>query len=375
MKLLYLEELKNCLGQSNDEIIQYARELIESNNAINWQKANELSHLLRRNNRHDVAVEVSRIMYEQDQTIDKLNLYFVAVVDRGNIEEIKKLHKIVDDRIKQTGGVYQKHLFATWLKAANRILDDDMFDYVYHMIPSSEKVDNSYIVSQYYVYLNRHSRYVDVKEHYENELAPHIQGSNYVHRYYTNACARLGYIQENDAGHPLSNQRTVLDDTISNTDNNEQSKRVFLVYGQNPPELNIIKYVLKTNRIEFTDLAENVSGDTILQKFESFASESKFAIVLLTPTDHVIRKGTSGNNEDVFYPRQNVVLEWGYFLGKLGKSNIAVLLQEQGHTLHKDFIVPSDMLGTEHISMSDNWMLKLAQRLKKSGFSINSDEF
>ena len=115
MKLLYLDELRNCLGQSNDEIIQYARELIESNNAINWQKANELSHLLRRNNRHDVAVEVSRIMYEQDQTIDKLNLYFVAVVDRGNIEEIKKLHRIVDDRVKQTGEVYQKHLFATWL--------------------------------------------------------------------------------------------------------------------------------------------------------------------------------------------------------------------------------------------------------------------
>lgn len=375
MRLLYEQELSRYLTQSFEEVIKFAESLVNSNNAINWQKANELSFLLRRNNRHDEAVEVSRMMFETDQTVDKLNLYFVAVVDQGSIDAIQKLHKMVDDYVKAHDGLYQKHLFATWLKAANRILDDQMFEYVYRMVPSPEKVENSYIISQYYVYLNRHSRYNEVKQHYEKELSPNIQRSKFVHRYYMNACARMGYDQVGgQSSSPTEASPSSPQDT--NTElNSDKKKQVFLVYGNNPPELDMVKYVLKSNSIEFTDLNEEVSGTTILQKFETYASESRFAIVLLTPADHVIKKDANGNEEDVYYPRQNVVLEWGYFLGKLGKDNIAVLLQEQGRTLHKDFIVPSDMLGTEYISMAKPWMGKLALRLKKSGFSINETAF
>lgn len=372
MKVLHERELSEYLTQSYEEVVRFAGSLIDSNNAINWQKANELSYLLRRNNRHEEAVEVSRMMFEKDQTVDKLNLYFVSVVDQGSIVEIQTLHKMVDDFIKCHDGIYQKHLFATWLKAANRILDDQMFDYVYHMIPSAEKVENSYIISQYYVFLNRHSHYKEVKEHYEKELLPNIQKSKYVRRYYLNACARLGYGSDEEIAQKDIPSST--EPSLSEV-NSDEKRRVFLVYGNKPSELSMIKYVLKTNKIEFTDLSEEVSGTTILQKFEMYASESRFAIVLLTPADHVLRKDITGKDEDVYYPRQNVVLEWGYFLGKLGKDNIAVLLQEQGHHLNKDFIVPSDMLGTDHISMSENWMQKLALRLKKSGFTLDTDDF
>lgn len=372
MRLLYEQELTSYLTQSDSEVLHYAKTLIESNNAINWQKSNELSYLLRRNNRHNMAVDVSRMMFEKEQTVDKLNLYFVAVVDRGDIDEIKQLHILVDDYVKQHDGAYQKHLFATWLKAANRVLDDRMFDYVYNLVPSSEKTENSYIISQYYVYLNRHSKYNDVKEHYENQLAPHVQNSKFVFRYYQNACSRLGYTSSHSTSSLLSHvQESQSNENVANSIN----KRVFLVYGNQPSDLATIKYFLTVNNIEFTDLASDVTGGTILDKFESYASESRFAIVLLTPEDHVLRKDSSGNEEDVYYPRQNVVLEWGYFLGKLGKENIAVLLQEQGRRLHKDFIVPSDMLGTEHISMSSTWLPKLAQRLNKSGFNVNTNAF
>lgn len=376
MRLLYEKELTAYLAQSDTEILQYAKELIDSNNAINWQRSNELSFLLRRNNRHDMAVEISRMMFEKDPTVDKLNLYFVAVVDQGSIEEIKKLHMLVDNYVKQQKCIYQKHLFATWLKASNRILDDQMFNYVYDMVPSTEKVENSYIISQYYVYLNRHSRYSDVKEHFENQLLPHVQNSKFVLRYYNNACTRLGY---NNIDYIAQSQTSSLSFTQDNFDNNTvptpEQKRVFLVYGNKPSDLSTIKFFLKTNNIDFTDLAADVTGDTILSKFEAHASESRFAIVLLTPEDHVVRKDAIDKEEDVYYPRQNVVLEWGYFLGKLGKEHVAVLLQEQGRRLHKDFIVPSDMLGTEHISMATDWLPKLAQRLNKSGFTVSTDAF
>lgn len=76
MRLLYEQELSRYLTQSFEEVIKFAESLVNSNNAINWQKANELSFLLRRNNRHDEAVEVSRMMFEKDQTVDKLKPIF-----------------------------------------------------------------------------------------------------------------------------------------------------------------------------------------------------------------------------------------------------------------------------------------------------------
>lgn len=383
MKALYEKDLTPYLGQTDTEILQFAKQLIESANAISWQKANELSFLLRRNNRHDMAVEISHMMFEKDPTVDKLNLYFVAVVDQGDIQEIRKLHTLVDNYVRQQKCVYQKHLFATWLKAANRILDDSMFQYIYHMVPSTEKVENSYIISQYYVYLNRHSRYKDVKEHFESQLLPHVQNSKFVRRYYNNACTRLGYnfdytnIDSNEQSQtPLVPLADFKQDTFdNNTVATTQKKRVFLVYGNHPSELSMIKYVLRTNNIDFTDLAESVSGDTILSIFEAHASESRFAIVLLTPEDRVVikSKNASSQEEVVYYPRQNVVLEWGYFLGRLGKENIAVLVQEQGRRLNRDFIVPSDMLGTKYISMSSEWLPQLTERLRNSGFEVSKD--
>lgn len=376
MKLLHKSELENLLNQSDSEILQYAKELIESNNAVNWQKANELSFLLRKNNRHDLSVEISHSMFEKDKTVDKLNLYFVAVVDQGDIDKIRELHTLVDRYVQELNGCYQKHLFATWLKAANRILDDQMFDYVYGMVPSAEKVENSYIISQYYVYLNRHSKYADVKEHFENQLKPHIQNSEYVRRYYQNACERLGYSYRKKSD-SQSNEAPIQENLkVDNTeDKSTKNKRVFLVYGNKPADLSTIKYFLKANEIEYTDLADDVTGNTILNKFEAHASESRFAIILLTPEDRVTRKDVSGKEEDVYYPRQNVVLEWGYFMGKLGKESVAVLLQEQGRQLNKDFIVPSDVLGTEYISLASEWLPKLAQRLQKSGFKVNTAYF
>lgn len=46
MRLLYEQELSRYLTQSFEEVIKFAESLVNSNNAINWQKANELSFLL-----------------------------------------------------------------------------------------------------------------------------------------------------------------------------------------------------------------------------------------------------------------------------------------------------------------------------------------
>ena len=376
MRMLYEQELRRFLdpNPTDTAIISYAQELVDSNNARNWQKASELSHLLRRENRHEASVGVARILYEKDPTVDKLNLYFVAVVDKGDIAEIRQLHQEVDQYVANHGHAYQKHLFATWLKAANRIQDDEMFKYVYENIPAEEKVENSYIVSQYYVYLNRRSRYTEVLAHYDT-LSPNVQNAKYVRRYYENARARLGYARGNTLETPVY----FPSDDLS-TPNNIQSsgipaqggqkKCVFLVYGSNPIELTYIKLLLRPLGITYTDIADNPSGGTILEKFERYASEALFAVILLTPADQVIENGTA--KEPIYHARQNVLLEWGYFLGKLGKDNIAVIVNR--NEIGKKLVLPSDMLGTDVINFSStnsDWIRKLAIRLHQAGFEID----
>lgn len=381
MRLLFERELEPQLARTDMEVIDYARSLIDSNNARNWQMASELSFMLRRNNRHEAAVEVARMLFEKDPTVDKLNLYFVAVVDEGSFDKIRRLHKTTDEYVKQHNGAYQKHLFATWLKAANRIQDDEMFDYVYSNIPSPEKTQNSYIISQYYVYLNRHGSYNEVIEHYK-KLPPNMQNSFYVRKYYQNASSRMGFSSYNPGAYmeyasqyppaqpgepqnfPPENGGAVPDG---------EKKRVFLVYGNKPMELTMVKLLLKAWNIETIDIAENPTGATILDKFEQSASRSAFAIVLLTPADEVTNEKP---NRTVFHARQNVIWEWGYFLGKVGKGNVATLVN-YGPVGQESFVLPSDILGTEQIpmsSLSSDWVKKLAQRLKASGFPVDPEK-
>jgi hypothetical protein len=74
-------------------------------------------------------------------------------------------------------------------------------------------------------------------------------------------------------------------------------------------------------------LAEKAGrGQTIIEKFETFGVAASFVIVLLTPDDV---GQTIGNHQAGTKPnaraRQNVVLELGYFIGKIGRENIVVV--------------------------------------------------
>ena len=355
MKLLYEAELKPYLNRSKEEVISYGKQLVESRNATCYQKANELSYIMRRNNRWEEAVEVARMMFEDAPSVDRLNLYFVAVADHGGIANIKKLNDLAITYLEENGLPYQNHLFATWLKAANKILDDNMFQYVYSRVPVTEKENNTYIISQYYVYMNRHTRYDEVCEHY-NRLPQRIQNSEYVRRYYENARRRLGY--QNDTPvirKDVDNNVSTVATTATNTE-----KQIFIVYGGNPVNLPVVETLLRASKIPFVNLASEVkTGRTIIEAFEEKASESDFAIVLCTPENE--GKG------DVWYARQNVIFEYGYFVARLGRENVCLLCQEDGKNLE----LPSDFSSIYRIYLDKGtWINELRDALKAAGFSV-----
>jgi predicted nucleotide-binding protein len=64
--------------------------------------------------------------------------------------------------------------------------------------------------------------------------------------------------------------------------------------------------------------------------------------------------------------RQNVVLELGHFVGKLGRSRVCAL--------HKGRLeLPSDVLGVVYMPLDDHgaWRLLLAKELREVGFQVD----
>lgn len=106
-------------------------------------------------------------------------------------------------------------------------------------------------------------------------------------------------------------------------------------------------------------LADQVNaGKTIIEKFERNADVG-YAIVLLSPDDHS-PQGADGR------ARQNVILEWGYFIGKLGRSHVCAL--KRGH-----LELPSDIIGVvwQDFDEGGEWKRRLVKELIEAGVAID----
>ncbi|MFO6419511.1 TIR domain-containing protein [Hylemonella sp. W303a] len=143
------------------------------------------------------------------------------------------------------------------------------------------------------------------------------------------------------------------------------SRRVFLVHGHNDGLLHEVARYLEKLQLQPIVLREQPSsGRTIIEKFVDFADVG-YAVVLLTPDD---RGGTmkASFEEQLPRARQNVILELGYFLGKLSRNRVTAL--------HMGGVeIPSDYSGVAFVAVDDRgaWRLELARELKASGIDID----
>jgi predicted nucleotide-binding protein len=75
------------------------------------------------------------------------------------------------------------------------------------------------------------------------------------------------------------------------------------------------------------------SGDTVIEKLEHYLKEHGnigFACVLLTPDDEGHKSGKP--EEKKYRARQNVILELGMVLARLGRQRVAILTKESVET-------------------------------------------
>lgn len=147
------------------------------------------------------------------------------------------------------------------------------------------------------------------------------------------------------------------------------NKKVFVVYGHDSVARSNLEAMLRRWGLEPLILDQLPSeGQTIIEKLENYTGQVEFAVVLATPDDI----GYRSNHEDeaAFRARQNVVLELGMLLSKLGRKRVAILLKQQD-----DMERPSDIQGLIYIPFIDNLEreagLTLAKEMVSQGYSID----
>ena len=122
----------------------------------------------------------------------------------------------------------------------------------------------------------------------------------------------------------------------------KSTKKVFVVHGHNHALKSDAEVFLREIGLEPVVLHRQPDrGLTIIEKFEEYA-DVQFALVMLTPDDigFSYDELKAPDEERVMQPRarQNVIFELGYFVGKLGRSNVFYIYQEGVE-------IPSDIKG------------------------------
>lgn len=145
-------------------------------------------------------------------------------------------------------------------------------------------------------------------------------------------------------------------------------KEVFVVYGHDAAAKEQLENLLREWKLEPLSLDQLPSaGQTIIEKRESYSTTAGFAVVLATPDDEGFRAGKP--DEKAFRARQNVVLELGMLLGKLGRAKVAILLRQQ-----EKMERPSDIQGLVYIPFKDNIAkdagVVLAKEMSEAGYNI-----
>jgi hypothetical protein len=133
------------------------------------------------------------------------------------------------------------------------------------------------------------------------------------------------------------------------------SHNVFVVHGHDEAAKVAVTGFLEDMKLNAIVLERepNIGSYTIMEKFLHYSSSAVYAVVLLTADD------ANG------HPRPNVLFEFGYFVGKLGRDHVCLL---KG----KGVEMPSDLHGVLYIELDSNavWE-RIAREMKRAGLRID----
>lgn len=143
------------------------------------------------------------------------------------------------------------------------------------------------------------------------------------------------------------------------------NRDIFVVHGHNEKVKEAAARFLEKLHLTPVILHEKPNqGRTVIEKFTDY-SDVSFAVVLLTADDR------GGKIDEAFdkqrkRARQNVILELGFFLGKLGRRKVCALYEDGVE-------IPSDYDGVLFVKLDDRgaWKIDLAKEIKATGIEVD----
>jgi hypothetical protein len=142
---------------------------------------------------------------------------------------------------------------------------------------------------------------------------------------------------------------------------------IFLVHGHDLAARNEVNlFIRDTTGIAPVILMDQANeGLTVIEKFEQYTANTGYAVVLMTDDD--LGNSKSAGEAGVLNPRprQNVVFEFGYFVGAIRRKRVAALI---GPTIEK----PSDIGGLVYIAYGPgtDWKEDLRREFRKVGIPV-----
>lgn len=148
------------------------------------------------------------------------------------------------------------------------------------------------------------------------------------------------------------------------------SEEIFVVHGHDDTMKVSVARVIEKLELKPIILHEQPNkGRTVIEKFTDY-SKVGFAVIILSPDDIGYSKLEKPENYK-FRARQNVVLELGYFLGRLGRDKVIALFREEDI-----FEIPSDYSGVLFVPFDKNgrWQFDLVKELKAAGYKVDANK-
>lgn len=141
------------------------------------------------------------------------------------------------------------------------------------------------------------------------------------------------------------------------------SERIFVVHGHDEgARESVARFIEQMGFVPIILHEQANRGRTIIEKVEAYADVG-FAVVLLTPDDEGRSRGMSTWEARA---RQNVLLELGYFIGRLSRERVFAL--KRG-----DVAIPSDFAGVvwQTMDADGGWKHALAREWKDAGYAVD----
>jgi len=162
-------------------------------------------------------------------------------------------------------------------------------------------------------------------------------------------------------------------------DSSTVDNSVFLVHGHDLKFRDEVDQHLRSLGVHAIILSKETSGSrSLLDRFEALATKASFAVVLMSPDDigaSRLQYEYQGGGEHTlkYRARENVILELGFFYGRLGWDHVFIVKRSAAEPW-PDFERPSDLAGAVifETSAEVDWRDELAEKLREAKILVTN---